>query len=121
MKKFLDVSVEAQRVRIGAMSSTADDGMNGVFLLQGPLDRQLQVIASDGGGWEHVSVSVADDPLAIPSWEEMAWVAAQFWQDEECVVQFRPPKSRYVNHHPGVLHWWKPVGKKLPMPPLVMV
>lgn len=36
----------------------------GIFLVPGPLGKTkpLQVIASSGGGWDHVSVSATDRP-----------------------------------------------------------
>jgi len=103
------------------MASSADDGVNGVFVLPGPMGRMLDVIASDGMGWEHVSVAVSDDPSAIPTWEEMCYIKDAFWDDEECVVQYHPPKSRYINFHPGVLHLFKESGRQYHMPPLKLV
>ena len=76
---------------------------------------KLFVQASTGLGWEHVSVSV--DAERCPTWEEMAWIKDQFWGTEECVVQYHPPESVYVNCHPYVLHMWKPDGVELPVPP----
>lgn len=95
------------RLRIGEMASTDSDGMAGAFVL-GSL---LRVISSGPAGWrgngpwEHVSVSLEH---RIPSWNEMNFVKAVFWGEEECVVQFHPPKSKYVNVHPNCLHLWKP-------------
>lgn len=86
----------------------------------------LYLIASDGSEWadsglpgepwEHVSVSVRGEKRC-PTWDEMCAVKRLFWDDEECVVQFHPPLSEYVNHHPYTLHLWKPVGVNLPTPP----
>lgn len=83
--------------------------------------RGLTIIASDGGewmfappAWEHVSVSRRD---RTPSWEEMCFVKQQFWLPEDCVVQFHPPQSEYVNCHPRCLHLWKPLGVAIPLPP----
>lgn len=88
----------------------------------------LFVIASDGAdwretgfdppAWEHVSVTVKDEPRC-PTWEEMAWVKGLFWDAEELVVQFHPPKSLHVNYHPTCLHLWRPVGVEIPLPPRV--
>lgn len=85
----------------------------------------LNVMASDGRDWpaplgppwEHVSVSVFGD-RRCPTWDEMCAVKAMFWADEECVVQFHPAKSEYVNYHPYTLHLWRPCGDRLfPTPP----
>jgi hypothetical protein len=36
-------------------------------------------------------------------------------------VQFHPPKSEYVNHHPYTLHLWKPRYVKVVTPPWWLV
>lgn len=84
-------------------------------------DVALVVIASAGSDeipWEHVSVSTRN---RCPTWDEMAWVKRLFFADEEAVVQYHPPKSQYVNHHPFCLHLWKPIGLELPLPPTLAV
>lgn len=74
----------------------------------------IAVIASWGGGWEHVSVSLA---RRCPTWEEMCMVKDIFWGEDECVVQFHPPRSEYVNRHPYCLHLWKKIGEEYETPP----
>lgn len=109
------------RVRTGRFASDARFGCNGAFFVPNRLSRAgppFKVIASDGGGWEHVSVSL---PHRCPTWEEMAFVKSMFWTDEDCVVQFHPPRSEYVNNHPYCLHLWRQVGAEFPMPPALMV
>lgn len=76
-------------------------GNNGMFLCKVAHGQSLRVIASDGGGWEHVSVSRTD---RCPTWKEMCQVKDLFWDDTDCVVQYHPPKSDYVNNHPYCLH-----------------
>lgn len=85
--------------------------------------RPLFVIASDGEecGWEHVSVSLPDSKDRCPSWDEMCIVKALFWDDDEAVIQFHPPKADYVNAHKGCLHLWKQVGAEFPVPPSILV
>ncbi len=78
----------------------------------------FQVIASWGGGWDHVSVTL---PNRCPSWEEMAWICDQFFDAEETVMQLHPPRSQYVNNHPYCLHLWRPQNQTIPMPPSDMV
>lgn len=39
------------------------------------------------------------------------------YADEECVVQYHPPKSEYVNFHPYCLHLWRKVGENFETPP----
>lgn len=69
-----------------------------------------------GEPWDHVSVSVQNGERC-PTWEEMCWVKSLFFDDDECVVQYHPPKSDYVNVHPFVLHLWRPTESVIPMPP----
>lgn len=90
----------------------------------------LWMLGSDGTGWvehgydlpawEHVSVSVRGEDR-VPSWEEMCVVKDMFWDAEDTVIQFHPPKSDYVNYNWKVLHLWRPIGVELPRPPAVMV
>lgn len=117
------------RVRTGAYASDDSDGFNGMFSFiieyfktNGAKDRdRVLVIAGDGLGWEHVSVSLPDHPITCPRWELMCAVKEMFWGEEATVVQFHPPKSDYVNNHPGCLHLWRPLETSLPLPPSFMV
>lgn len=70
--------------------------------------RDLVVIASDWGKWQHVSVSLKN---RCPNWDEMCHVKDLFWNDEEECIQFHPKKSEYVNAMPYCLHIWKPSEK----------
>lgn len=79
---------------------------------------KLRVIASWDGGWDHVSVSLSD---RCPTWDEMTYVKQLFWDDEDCVVQYHPPKSRYVNNYANCLHLWKSQQVPFPGPPEWMV
>lgn len=79
---------------------------------------ELQVISSDGLGWEHVSVSLRN---RNPNWDEMCFIKAMFWDEEDCVVQYHPPKSEYVNVHPHCLHLWRPTDDRIPRPPKIMI
>lgn len=78
------------------------------------------VIWSFGGGWEHVSVSPKQTRIT-PSWDDMCMLKDIFFTEEECVVQYHPPKSEYVNNMPNCLHLWKPINQAMPMPPSIMV
>ena len=106
------------RVRTGRLASDESYGNSGAFIVKLKRGQSVQVVAGDGLGWEHVSVSRTD---RCPTWEEMCEVKALFWDDEDCVLQFHPPKSDYVNNHPYCLHLWRPVGVPIPRPPRVMV
>ncbi len=94
------------------------DDHNGIFVIPLKHGQRVRVIASNGMGWEHVSVSRQDRP---PLWDEMCQVKALFWDDEDCVIQYHPPRSEYVNNHPNCLHLWRPIGVTLPMPDSLLV
>ena len=78
----------------------------------------LQVIATYGGGWDHVSVSRKD---RIPTWEEMCMVKDTLFSSDETVIQYHPAKSKYVNLHERCLHLWRPQAVHIPTPPIEMV
>lgn len=95
------------------------DGGNGVFRFMSCVDGQpLAVIASNGDGWDHVSVSRND---RVPSYEEMEQIATLFFEADESAVQFHVPKTDHVNVHRYCLHWWRPTRDRLPRPPGYMV
>jgi hypothetical protein len=125
MRKTLDVNMEAARVKLGPWGSLSSDGANGAFFIMGPNGRWLRIIASDGAdpvaeGWEHVSVS-REDMKFCPSWVEMCFVKDLFWDEEETVIQFHPPRSEYVNHHPTTLHLWRSRTNAIATPPAILV
>ena len=109
---------EKFRIRTGRVGSDASFGNNGAFEVRLRHNQTVYVIASDGAGWEHVSVSRRD---RCPTWDEMCQIKALFWSEEDCVVQYHPPRSEYVNNHPNCLHLWRPVGAALPMPDSILV
>lgn len=106
------------RITDGRMASDATYGNNGAFKLKLKHNQILFAIAGDGLGWEHVSVSRTD---RCPTWDEMCQVKDLFWDKDDCVIQYHPPESEYVNNHPNCLHLWRPTGFALPMPPSIMV
>jgi hypothetical protein len=83
------------RISNGELGSTEEIGNNGAFLIPYQLFT-LRVIASDGMGWEHVSVSVQN---RCPNWREMCFIKDVFWDAEDGVIQYHPKKSEYVNLH----------------------
>ena len=84
--------------------------------------RSFTVVASSDGGWEHVSVSPRNQKRkSCPTWEEMCAIKDMFFEQEERVVQYHPPKSEYVNNHPYCLHLWRPTNSELPYPPKIFV
>ena len=59
---------------------------------------------ADGKSWLHVSVSRRN--REIPSWQLMSEVKDLFIGQERTAYQVMPPRSKWVNIHPGVLHLW---------------
>ena len=78
----------------------------------------IRVIASWGGGWDHVSVSLED---RCPTWDEMEIVRRMFFYPTEVVVQYGLDGPNRVNCHPYCLHWWRKQDEPFPMPPVDMV
>lgn len=110
------------------MATGDEAGNNGTFRIpEGRGTRVLVVIASDGLGWEHVSVHAvslsrkAGRKTATPNWDEMCVVKDLFWDPEDWCVQYHPAHSEYVTCHPHVLHIWRPVDGVLPVPEHTLV
>jgi len=108
---------EQYRVTTGHMASDSTYGNNGYFIV--PFESyDLNVIVSDGQGWEHVSVSM---PNRTPNWKQMCFIKDTFWNEDEVVVQYHPAKKDYVNNHEHCLHLWRPINGELLVPPSILV
>jgi hypothetical protein len=104
-------------------ASNPGDNFGAFYEVPGPCGDKLTIIVSDGklDGWEHVSVSLSRGGKArVPNWEEMCFIENLFWDPEDCVVQFHPPKSEYVSNY-RVLHLWRYLKSEFPRPPGWMV
>lgn len=99
--------------------SRDEDGFNGMFRFY-LNNLPIRVLASDGEGWQHVSVSIERSDKC-PTWEIMCKIKQLFWEDEDVVVQYHPKKSEYVNNHPNCLHLWRCLTAKFPTPPTILV
>ena len=93
------------------------DGRNGAAIIKHN-GTALRVLFSDGGGWDHISVSLAG---RTPTWEEMCVVKDLFFEEDETVVQYHPRKTDYKNCHPYCLHLWRYQFSKFPCPDPYMV
>lgn len=120
MSLRIPASWERLRIRQG-LYGTKKGAPYGMFRLPTKQKRggSLLVMVSDGNldagvPWEHVSVSL---PARTPTWEEMALVKSALWDREDCVLQYHPPASMYVNAHPYCLHLWRAIGIEVPVPP----
>lgn len=110
-----------KRVTWGPMASTEANGCNGVWRikLKGQASTvKATVITSDGGGWEHLSVTLE---RGIPTWDMLQQLKDLFWEPEDCVIQIHPPKSQHVNNHSRCLHLWRCIDQPMPMPEAWMV
>lgn len=109
--------------------NTIDAGNNGAFVIRLSQSAIANVIASDGLEWEHVSVHIVcavngswnNTKMRTPTWSEMCKIKEMFWDEEDCVVQYHPSKSQYVNMHKHVLHLWRPINQEIPVPPKGLV
>ena len=119
MKNLKQLYEELETRRDFQIIKKGFDGGMGVFT-KGSL-KNMTVIWSYGGGWEHVSI---DGKNRTPTWDEMCSIKDMFFSDDECCVQYHPPKSEYVNNIPHCLHIWKPIeqySSALPIPPSLFV
>lgn len=115
---------EKFRMKHGDFSTNEIDGNNGIFLIPYHENMILQCVASDGEGWEHVSVCVRfknRNNHEIPTWNQMCLIKDTFWGEEDTVIQYHPARSEYVNNHPYVLHLWRPINKEIPIPNSILV
>lgn len=78
--------------------------------------RQWEVIASNGGGWDHVSI-VPLHHKRMPDWSVMSQLKDLCFYEDETAVEYHPKNSDYVNTHKQCLHIWRPQKEKMPVPP----
>ncbi len=82
----------------------------------------LCVIASWGGGWDHVSIHAqATEGNFTPFWEDMAYIKALFFKPSETAVQYHPASEHYINVHEHTLHLWRNQGAEILLPPIEFV
>lgn len=112
---------EKYRIRNkGPLSS--ETGEAGCFAI--PLEQDVTAfcIASNGFDWEHVSVHVKENNKPeTPEWQEMCLIKSLFWDEEDCVIQYHPPRSKYINNFEHCLHLWRPTEIQIPLPPSFLV
>ena len=111
MKEFEDIRQD-KRITV---NEKAADGMRGWVTLKG---QAFVFVCSNGGGWDHVSVS---GRKRCPSWGEMCEIKDIFFRKNKCCVEYHPAEADYVNVHPFCLHIWKPQKKEMPKPPKLFV
>ena len=112
--KTVEEIVASKKVIIGRRSN---DGFNGFIYIRG---WEGTIVASWGGGWEHVSVSPRKSNYT-PTWDDMCAIKDLFWNDDEAVIQIHPAKADYVNNKKNCLHLWRSIDKPMILPPSFMV
>ena len=104
---------ELNRLRVELYGSMGDEN-NGAFrFVCAKTHGKLTVIASNGGGWDHVSVSLVD---RCPTWIEMEVVKRMFFKPDEVAMQLHVPTKDHINIHPYTLHLWRPHNVEIPLP-----
>ena len=92
-----------------------------LLIISAPGDREVwEMMKLSGPLFDHVSVSIFNNKHRCPSWEEMCFVKDLCFGEEELVIQYHPPHSKYINIA-NVLHLWKPIGVDIPLPPDALV
>ncbi len=99
------------------------DEHNGAFVIDRHKDGEFFfLVASNGFGWDHVSVSLHRKNGAnikrCPSFEEMQMIKEKLFAEEEVVFQLHPREEDYINTHPYCLHLWRPNNYNMNIPPL---
>lgn len=118
MRNTPNLRIEQYRATdVPGYESSVELGNNGLFMLP----KKLVAMASDGAGWDHVSVSFGRDATRCPTWEEMCYVKGLFFKDDEVVIQYHPAKEASINCHEYCLHMWRPQEVELPLPDPIMV
>lgn len=113
MRRYKDL-LQDKRIKIDQMSEIGGNG----WVKMPNTSGSMVVVFSWHMGWDHVSISYAD---RTPTWDEMCYVKDLFFDPEDCVIQYHPARSEYVNVHPYCLHLWKPRFCGVPIPPKQLV
>ena len=115
---------DVDRYRWREPSRMEKGARGGVFMLPRDPTKErvtacLAVVASIGGGWDHISVHVVheDGSRETPTWADMSRVHRLFFFPNEYAMQLHVPPAEHINRHEHVLHLWRPHRKRLPLPP----
>ena len=114
MKKLDEIVKDRLITKVVKM---AEDGVMFNFKYK---SREYEVIASNGGGWDHVSVYPLHQKHT-PSWDVMCILKDMCFNDDEVVMELHPAKKDYVNLAEYCLHLWKPQDEAIPTPPKLFV
>lgn len=67
------------------------------------------ITTKEPGGW-HLSVSfkpTGDNPLRLPTWDELKDARYRFVPDRFTMAALLPPRAEWVDFHPTALHLWQ--------------
>jgi len=124
MKSLHEPEIDRWRVRSGPVvrhHGGIGDETCGAFVVPTSINGssvRLGVIATQGEGWDHVSVST---PTRCPKWEEMEYIKRLFFRDDETAMQLHVPPADHKNCHEFCLHLWRPQDGAIPRPPSILV
>lgn len=116
---MIDLTHETLRLFALPVHGFTNSRLEGVFSMPSRKDgRQLRIIASATGGWDHVSVSRFD---RCPNWYELEQVKRLFFLPSETAMQLHVPPAEHINNNENCLHLWRPQLTEIPRPPSAMV
>ena len=119
MKDLTKIAHRCTGREVVARFGGVGDHGNGMFRMPSPIDQApLVVLASNGEGWEHVSVSRVN---RCPNWPEMDFIKRLFFKPDEVVMQLHVADDDHISYHPYCLHLWRPLDQAIPLPPPLMV
>lgn len=105
-------AAESYRIRHGRLGSDDSFDSNGYFLV--PYKEEfLLCLISDSGGWDHVNISL---PARTPNWEEIEFVRDIFFDAQDIVVIYSPPRLFPYVTNPFHIHMWRRQGHQFPIP-----
>lgn len=114
MKRLRELKDYRDRDWERAMGGLGDD-YGGCFKVKSSFDSTLlSCLASNGDGWDHVSVST---PHRAPNWREMEQIKRLFFNDNEVAMQLHVTPDNHISVHPHCLHIWRPHDVEIPLPP----
>lgn len=91
------------------------DGSCGVFSIPSKIDKALLLcVASEGMGWDHVSVTRRN---RTANWPEMCQIVDLFWESTDTVMQLHLPALERADDNLHCLHLWRPIDAEIPKPP----
>lgn len=106
---------ELDEYRVDGYNDDPERQFWGYFHVKSKISGQiLRIIASNGEGWDHVSISLAN---RCPNWHEMEQIKRLFFLDDEVAWQYHVQPVDHIDIHPFCLHIWRKHDFEMPLPP----